>query len=179
MTWENTKRRDINHEKLKTICKVKASKAACNREKKIKDVIIWTSRITQQFWKCFLSQRFYTVSLCIWLNIFYFLQRTNQPQVKMMSLPQRIPCSYQVRGKTKVLWSNYPASWLDSCIYFNIYYQTPKQSSDINIVFLTVKTNAISVPHWHNSWTMLKFDMHIKSMHKLLLKLFYNIQKVI
>lgn len=137
--------------------------------KKIKDAVVWTSRTTQQFWKCFLSQRFFTVSLCSWLNIFYFLQSINQPQVKMMSLPHRIPCSYQVRGKTKVVWSNYPDSQLHSCIYFNIYYQNPKQSSDINIFFLTVKTNAISIQLWYNCWTMLKFGMYTKPTYKLLL----------
>lgn len=145
------------------------AKQLAMEKKKIKDVVVWTSRTTQQLWKCFLSQRFCTVSLCIWLKIFYFLQSINQPQVKMMSLPHRIPCSYQVRGKTKVLWSNYPDSQLHSCIYFNIYYQNPKQSSDINIFFLTVKTNAISIQLWYNCWTMLKFDMYIKPTCKLLL----------
>lgn len=67
--------------------------------------MVWPSRTTQKF-----SLWLYTVSLCIWLNTFYFLQRTNYPQVRTLFLPHRIPCRYQIRGKTKVLWSNYPVS---------------------------------------------------------------------
>lgn len=69
----------------------------------------------------------------------------------MLFLPHRIPCSFQVRGKTKILWSHYHESQLRSYIYFNIHYQNPKWSSDTNIFFLTVKTNAISTQVGYNS----------------------------
>lgn len=112
MIWEDIEKYDINHERFKTICKVRASKAACKKDQKIKDVMVWTSRTTQQFWKCFPSH----MSLCTWLSIFYFLQRTNQAPLKMLSLPHRISCSYQVGDKTSVViklpWFSTPQLYL-------------------------------------------------------------------